>query len=232
MYAVLDDLDLSALYNELGVLLCRQDACARVDILLAHARAGRSGALLVRGDAGIGKSALLRFAAERAGDLLVLRAPGDRDRVRDPVLGAAPTCSGRCSAGSTGSRAPRPTRSPGRSALRPPVPAARFSVSAATLSLLAAAAEDGGVLVLVDDLQWLDAESAEALLYATRRLGDEGVAVLLAQREGEPARVDGPRPRRSSRSDGIDADGSRARCSTRPSPGADRRRPWSSGWSS
>jgi len=207
MYAVFDDLDLSGLYNELGVLLCRQDACARVDILLAHARAGRSGALLVRGDAGIGKSALLRFAHERAGDLLVLRARGIETESEIPFSGLADLFRpvlGRLD------RIPSAQADAlaGALALRPPVPAARFSVSAATLSLLAAAAEDGGVLVLVDDLQWLDAESAEALLYATRRLGDEGVAVLLAHREGEPARVEaGGLPQLTL--DGIDAEAAR-----------------------
>ena len=60
----------------------------------------------------------------------------------------------------------------------------RFLVGAATLSLLAAAAERRPVLVVVDDLQWLDEESAVAVLFAARRLGPDAVAFLLAGRAG------------------------------------------------
>ena len=67
----------------------------------------------------------------------------------------------------------------------------RFAVGAATLSLLAAYAEDAPVAVLVDDAHWLDGSSADALLFAFRRLVADPVAVVLAVREGEPSLLDG-----------------------------------------
>jgi hypothetical protein len=60
---------------------------------------------------------------------------------------------------------------------------ARFAVPAALLGLLSAAAEDGPLLCLVDDVQWLDAPSVEAIVFAARRLQNEGIAMLLAARD-------------------------------------------------
>ncbi len=76
-------------------------------------------------------------------------------------------------------------------ALRPGSAQDRFAVGAATLSLLAAYAEQGPVAVLVDDAQWLDGSSAQALLFAFRRLMADPVAVLVAVRDGEPSLLDG-----------------------------------------
>ena len=67
----------------------------------------------------------------------------------------------------------------------------RFAVGAATLSLLAAYAEEGPVAVLVDDAHWLDGSSAQALLFAFRRLVADPIAVLIAVREGDPSLLDG-----------------------------------------
>ncbi len=67
----------------------------------------------------------------------------------------------------------------------------RFLVAAGTLALLAAAAEHDPVLVLVDDVQWIDAESAGALLFAARRMHSDRVAFVLAQRPGSPHALDG-----------------------------------------
>jgi hypothetical protein len=66
----------------------------------------------------------------------------------------------------------------GALALRPPAPGDRFAVAAATLSVLAAAAEEGPVLAVADDAHWLDTPSQVALLFAGRRLGSEGVLLL------------------------------------------------------
>ena len=93
----------------------------------------------------------------------------------------------------------------GALALGPPRPGDRFTAYAATLSLLAAAAEAGPVLCVVDDTQWLDAESLEALLFVSRRLGAEGIALLLAAREGVDERSDRASIARL-RLGGLDAD--------------------------
>ena len=83
-----------------------------------------------------------------------------------------------------------------RSRSRPHSPCAplaqeRFAVGAATLSLLAALADDGPLLLLIDDAHWLDGSSAQALLFAVRRLLADPIAVLIAVREGEPSLLDG-----------------------------------------
>ena len=64
-------------------------------------------------------------------------------------------------------------------------------MGAATLSLLAAYAEQAPVAVLIDDAHWLDGSSAQALLFAFRRLVADPIAVLIAVREGEPSLLDG-----------------------------------------
>ena len=79
----------------------------------------------------------------------------------------------------------------GALALRPSPAQERFAVGAATLSLLAAYAEQGPVAVLVDDAQWLDQSSAQALLFAFRRLVADPIAVFLAVRDGDPSLIDG-----------------------------------------
>ena len=119
-------------------------------------------------------------------------AAGARDRVRgaDPVRVAA-----RAAAPALGRARPDPRAAgvalEGALALRPGPAQERFAVGAATLSLLAAYADEGPVAVLVDDAQWLDGPSAEALLFAFRRLVADPIAVLIAVREGEPSLLDG-----------------------------------------
>ena len=76
-------------------------------------------------------------------------------------------------------------------ALRPATSQGRFAVGAATLSLLAAYSDAAPVAVLVDDAHWLDGSSADALLFAFRRLTADPVAVVLAVREGESSLLDG-----------------------------------------
>ncbi|MEV1242388.1 AAA family ATPase [Nonomuraea sp. NPDC049750] len=160
-----------------------------IDALLEAARAGRSGAVVVKGETGIGKSALLGYAAGRAAGWPVLRTLGVESETElpfaalhlllRPVLGHA-------------ERLP-----PGQAAaLRGAIGAApaevadRFLVGLAALTLLSDLAGDGPILCLVDDAQWLDDASADALLFAARRLDAEGVVMLFALRDGAAT----PRP--------------------------------------
>ncbi len=160
----------------------RADETARTDRLLDGARVGESAALIVRGDPGIGKTALLAEVAARAVGFTVLRAhplqteselpfAGLSDLLRPllPLLDRIPEAQAAVLAGAL--------------ALGPPTPGDRFAAAAATISLLAAGAEEVPVLAVVDDAHWLDTPSREALLFAARRLGHEGVVLLFAMRD-------------------------------------------------
>jgi predicted ATPase len=157
--------------------------------LLTAARAGTSGTLLIRGDPGIGKTALLRYAAGRAGQMTVLTARGIKAEADVPFCGLLELlrpilpCL---------ERIPTPQALALRSALAlgPAAATDRFIIGAATLSVLAAQAEEAPLLVLVDDAQWLDASSAAALVFATRRLLADSVAVILALRTGEAPAIE------------------------------------------
>ena len=158
--------------------------------LLEDARAGVSGVLAIVGEAGIGKSALLAYAEENAAGMNVLRARGVQSEAHIPFAGlfellrpALPWIS----------QIPTPQAEALESALalRPTSAPGRFAVGAATLSLLAAYSEKAPVAVLVDDAHWLDGSSADALLFAFRRLVADPVAVVLAVRQGEPSLLDG-----------------------------------------
>jgi DNA-binding CsgD family transcriptional regulator len=158
--------------------------------LLADARIGRSGVLALVGEPGIGKTALLDDAARLAADMQILRARGIESEADVPFAGLLELL--RPALGVL-QRVPTPQAAALERALalRPGAAQDRFAVGAATLSLLAAFAEDAPVLVLVDDGQWLDTPSAEALLFAVRRLLADSVAVLIAVREGHPSLLQG-----------------------------------------
>lgn len=167
-------------------LFGRDDECCQVDALLACARSGVSGSLVVTGEPGIGKTALLAQAEANAQDLLVLKAQGIESEselafagladLLGPVLPLLPSIP-----------EPQAAALAGSLALGPPVRGDRFAVAAATLSLLGAAADDQPVLCLVDDAQWLDPSSLESLVFTARRLRAEGVVLLFGVREGSPA---------------------------------------------
>ena len=170
------------------MLLGRDVECARIDDLLEKARTGTSSALVVRGEAGIGKSALLAYAIERAGEMTVLRTRGVESESELPFSALSDLL--RPVLGQLGA-IPPPQRAAleGALAIGPPVPGDRFTVCAATLSLLAAAAEERPLLGVIDDAQWLDASSAEALLFAARRLEAEGVVLFFAARNDLASRA-------------------------------------------
>jgi DNA-binding CsgD family transcriptional regulator len=161
-------------------LVGRTDERARLTALLDGARAGSSGVLLLTGPAGIGKTALLRWAMAEADGFAILRARGMEAESDIPFAGLAELVTPLLAR--LGELPPVQAGAlRGALALGPPAPADRFTVPAALLSLLAA--EDRPVLAVIDDAQWLDQPSLEALLFAGRRLEQEGVAVLVCARE-------------------------------------------------
>ena len=173
----------------LGGLIGRERECALVDRVLDRALADKGGALVVRGEPGIGKTALLEYAAERGSEITVLRATGveaESDLAFAGLYGLVRPVNDKLD------------RLPGRQAdalagalgLAASAEADRFLVSAAVLSLLAAAADERAVLCVVDDAQWLDRPSVDALVFAARRLGAERLAMLFGAREGEPRRFE------------------------------------------
>jgi DNA-binding CsgD family transcriptional regulator/tetratricopeptide (TPR) repeat protein len=155
---------------------------AAVDELLNAAREGRSGSLVITGDAGIGKSTLLGYAVDRAQGMTVLTARGFESESEIPFAGLSDLLQPVLS---VLPKLPDPQAAAMSSALSlgPPVGGDRFSVCAATIGMLASAAEESPLLVVVDDLHWLDQSSREAVLFAARRLHAEGIALLLARRE-------------------------------------------------
>jgi DNA-binding CsgD family transcriptional regulator len=164
-----------------------QQALAR---LLDDARAGGSGVLAIVGEAGIGKSTLLAYAGEQAAGMNVLRARGVQSEAHIPFAGLFELLR---PALSWIGQVPTPQAEAleGALALRPASAPGRFAVGAATLSLLAAYSEQVPLAVLVDDAQWLDGSSADALLFACRRLVADPIAVILTVRQGEPSLLDG-----------------------------------------
>jgi DNA-binding CsgD family transcriptional regulator len=172
------------------VLLGRNREREALDALLAGAREGRSGVLAISGEAGIGKTALLDYAQSQAVGMRVLQARGVESEAQVPFGGLLELL--RPALGALES-IPQPQADAlgGALALRPPAAQDRFAVGAATLSLLAAHADDEPVLVLVDDAQWLDRSSAEALLFAVRRLLADPIAVVLTARDDQPSLFDG-----------------------------------------
>jgi DNA-binding CsgD family transcriptional regulator len=173
------------------MLLGRDRERQELDAVLASARVNRSAMLVVAGEVGIGKTMLLEDADERAraAGMRVLRARGIESEARVPFAGLLELLRPALPAVE---RIPEPQRAAleGALALRPAQAQDRFAIGAATLSLLAAYAEGAPVAVLVDDAHWLDGSSADALLFAMRRLVADPIAVVVAVREGEPSFVD------------------------------------------
>jgi DNA-binding CsgD family transcriptional regulator len=160
----------------------RRSECDTLDGLLGGVRSGRSAVLVVRGEAGVGKTALLDYAVESAPDLRVVRAAGVESEMELPFAALHQLC---------GPILDRLERLPGpqRDALGTafglragPAPE-RFLVGVAALSLLSEAASERPLVCVVDDAQWLDRASAQALAFAARRLLAEPVLVVFATRE-------------------------------------------------
>jgi DNA-binding CsgD family transcriptional regulator len=172
------------------VLIGRDREREAIERALESAHSGTSATLALVGEAGIGKTALLDDAAERAVGMRVLRARGIESEAQIPFASLLELLR---PALAILDRIPEPqaVALEGALALRRGPAQERFAVGAATLSLLAAYAEEGPVLILVDDAHWLDGSSAQALLFAFRRLVADPITVLIAVREGDPSLLDG-----------------------------------------
>ncbi|MEV6110402.1 AAA family ATPase [Streptomyces sp. NPDC051940] len=171
--------------DEQPALTGRERETAEVERLLHHAAGGSGGALVVRGEAGIGKTALLDHAARRAEGMRVVRGVGVEAEAELAFAGLHQllgTYADRLDA----LPAPQAAVLRGAFGLTEALGADRFLVGVATLSLLDELAEDRPLLVLVDDAQWLDRTSADALLFAARRLDAERLVLVFAARDGHP----------------------------------------------
>jgi DNA-binding CsgD family transcriptional regulator len=158
---------------------------AAIDRLLTNARNSESGVLILRGEPGVGKSALVNYAIERAKDVYVLRGFGVESEadlafatlhqilrpVLDQVSQLPPSQAAALGSVLGLSDAGRHDR---------------FLIGLAVLSLVAEAAERRPLLCVVDDAHWIDEASADALTFAARRLEAEGVVMLLATRDPHP----------------------------------------------
>ena len=160
----------------------RRAECGVLDGLLEGVRGRRSAVLVVLGEAGVGKTALLDYAVESAPDLMSVRAAGVESEMELAFAGLHQLC---------GPMLDRLARLPGpqRDALgiafgleAGPAPD-RFLVGLAVLSLLSEVAGDRPLVCVVDDVQWLDRASVQVLAFAARRLLAEAVLVIFAARE-------------------------------------------------
>lgn len=164
------------------MLFGRDHESMEIDRLLSAARDGRSGAIVLRGEAGIGKSALLDYAAAQASELQLLRGTGIEFEAELPFAGLHMLL--RSELGRVDSLPGPQAQALGSALGLTAQPGGdRFLVGLAVLTLLAEIAEQGPVLCLIDDAHWLDRESAEALLFAARRLAVEGVVIIFAVRD-------------------------------------------------
>jgi len=167
-------------------LLGRRSECETLDRLVQGVRSGQSRVLVLRGEAGIGKSALLEYTAERSSGCRIARAAGVESEMELPFAGLHQLCAPMLDGLD---RLPGPQQDALCVAfgLQGGATPDHFFVALAVLSLLAEAAEERPLMCLVDDAQWLDRGSAQALAFVARRLLAERIAMVFAVREPHPA---------------------------------------------
>ena len=159
----------------------RRSECAALDGLLARVRGGRSAVLVLRGEAGIGKTALLGYLTGRAAGFGVARCMGVESEMELAFTGLHDLCAPMLSYLDA-------LVEPQRGALSVALglasgePPESFLVALAALNLLAQAAEDRPLLCIVDDVQWLDQATAQVLGFVGRRLLAEPVGLVFAAR--------------------------------------------------
>src|SRR4051794_30403612 len=166
-------------------LLGRRTECETLDHVVEAVRAGQSAVLVVRGEAGVGKTALLAHLIERASGCRIARASGVESEMELPFAGLHQLCAPMLD---HLDRLPAPQRAAlatafGLSAGDPPD---RFLVGLAVLSLLSDVADDEPLVCVVDEAQWQDRESAQVLAFVARRLLAEAVGLVFAVREPSP----------------------------------------------
>ncbi len=160
----------------------RRSECEALDQIVARVVAGESRALVLRGEAGVGKTALLNFLEARASQCQVAQAAGVESEMELPFAGLHQLCAPMVD---RLGHLPDPQSDAlatafGLSAGGSPD---RFLVGLATLTLLSDVAGERPLLCVVDDAQWLDRASVQALAFVARRLRAEAVAVVFAERE-------------------------------------------------
>lgn len=164
------------------VLRGRRDECDALDRLLESVRAGQSQVLVLRGEAGVGKSALLEYLVQRASGCLLARAAGVEYEMELAYAGLHQLCAPMLD---LRDRLPGPQHDALAAAFglsAEPAPE-RFVVGLAVLGLLSEFAEEQPLVCVVDDAHWLDKTSALALAFVARRLLAESVGLVFAVRE-------------------------------------------------
>src|SRR5215216_1550640 len=169
------------------VLLGRASERQMLDRLLKNVCGGQSAVLVVRGEAGVGKTALLHYCARQASGLRVAQVAGVEAEMELPFAALHQLCAPMFARLDP---LPEPQRDALRVAFGMSSGAApdRFLVALAVLSLLSAVAEEQPLLCLVEDAQWLDAASGQVLGFVGRRLLAESVAIVFAIREPHTTR--------------------------------------------
>ncbi len=200
------------------MLFGREHESARIAEVLDAARARRSAALVVRGEAGIGKSALLNEAIERADGMQVLRARGVESEVDVAYSGLhelfRPVLSSIDAIPDAQAVALRAAL-----ALAAGAVPERLAVFGGGLSLLAAVAEERPLLCVIDDAHWLDEASTAAMTFVARRLDADGIAMLFGVRDPEIRTFTAPGIA-ELRLGGLDRGAARQLLATRLPPGA------------
>src|SRR3954462_226157 len=160
----------------------RSDEHAVLDRLLRDVRGGQSAVLVIRGEAGVGKTALLRHATDRASGFRVAQIAGVESEMELPYAGLHQLCAPMLERREA---PPEPQRVALSVALglAPGDPPDRFLVALATLGLMSATADERPLFCVVDDFQWLDDATAQAVGFVARRLLAESVALVLLVRE-------------------------------------------------
>ncbi|HEV3282157.1 MAG TPA: AAA family ATPase [Acidimicrobiales bacterium] len=160
----------------------RTSECQALDRLLENVRGGQSAVLVIRGQVGVGKTALLRYAARRASGFRVAQIAGVEAEMELPFAGLHQLCSGMLGQLDA---LPKPQQDALRIALGLSSGDApdRFLVAAAALSLLSEVADERPLVCFVDDAQWLDGASGQVLGFVARRLLAEQVAMVFGLRD-------------------------------------------------